>query len=91
MAWSVGGEAGTGLQVILTLKLLPRPFSVDRDSRENASQKGGERRMIWGEIRALSHTLGITRLDSQCGGCQAEQTWVLCIRRVPSRAQEAEG
>lgn len=38
---TVGGEAGTGLQVILTLKFSPKPFSVDREPTENVSQKEG--------------------------------------------------
>ena len=32
-------KVGTGLQAILTLGLWPRPFSVNRNSRVNASQK----------------------------------------------------
>lgn len=52
MAWSVGGEARTGLQVIWT-QALARTFSVDRDSRESASQEGGRKEDVLGRNKDL--------------------------------------
>lgn len=58
MAWSVGGEARTGLQVIWTLKLLSGLSQWTGTLEKVPAKREGERRMFWGEIRTLGHTPG---------------------------------
>ena len=45
------------------LKLLPGPFAVGRDSRENVSQEEGRRGMFWGDTRTQSLSREALRLS----------------------------